>query len=147
MRESDLHDAWRALTADMKPNMAITLGMGLPTSAAQLNRDATHFFNTIQKKAWGPRWFDHPQRHLIRAVGFHEHPETNRHIHLAAHVPYRIAERLILDGCRIWKSIRPAGDYFAERIEDVERYGSYITKDAWSTASRDDIFIYASRKR
>lgn len=147
MRDFELHDAWRTLSTDMKPNMAITLGMGLSTSAAQLNRDATHFFNIIQRKAWGPRWTDHPQRHLIRAIGFHEHPDSNRHVHIAMRAPYAIAERLVLDGCRLWKSIRPAGDYYAKRVEDMERYGSYITKDAWSRASQDDIFIYASPER
>lgn len=147
MRKSDLHEAWRTLTTDMKANMAITLGMGLSTSAERLNRDATHFFNIVQRKAWGSRWPRRPQRQLIRAIGFHEHPETNRHIHIAAYVPDRVAERLVVDGCRIWKSLRPAGDYYAERIEDVKRYSSYVTKDAWSTASQDDVFVYASRKR
>ncbi|MNC77644.1 hypothetical protein D3C75_1296500 [compost metagenome] len=53
---------------------------------------------------------------------------------MAWRAPYAIAERLMVDGGRVWKAIRPAGDYYAEPIEDVARYASYITKDAWSTA-------------
>ncbi len=146
MLEYDLQKAWRAHLADMKPNMALTLGMGLTTSASQLNRDATHFFNIVQRKAWGPRWYNNPERHLIKAVGFHEHPASNRHMHIAAHVPYAISERLMVEGCRVWKSIRPAGDYYSDPIDDVGRYASYISKDAWSKASQDDIYIYASRE-
>ena len=141
----EIREAWREQAFGIEPNIAITLGMGLPTTAERLNTDATEFLNQIQRRALGPRWSKKPASIRINAVGFHEHPLSNPHMHIAAAAGDRVAERIVLDGSRYWKAIRPAGDFWAQRIENLDGYIAYITKDAITQQAWDDVFVYASR--
>lgn len=139
---NEVRGAWRKLVLDIQPTMAITLGIGLQTTAERLNRDAELLFNRVQRRAYGPRWFKQPASERISAIGFHEHPDSNRHMHVALAGGYRVCERLMLDGSRFWKDIRTAGDFYVEPIGNVEGYADYITKDARSERSWETVYVY-----
>lgn len=139
----EMRRAWAQLAADRKPNIAFTLGMGLSTTADRLNRDAMVFLNRIERRANGPRWASRPNDMRIWALGFHEKRQSNWHLQAIGFAAPKIAERLVLDGSRIWKDVRMAGDYWADRIEDQAAYSRYVSKETWNEQAWADVFVYA----
>lgn len=136
--------AWRDCVLQIQPELAFTLGAGLSTNPERLNRDAARFLNKVQRRAYGPRWAKVPLERPIEAVGFHELVDGNHHMHMAAAGPYEFRERLMLDGSRLWKATRIAGDFWCDIISREEGYARYITKAARSQQSLDWVFVYRS---
>lgn len=145
MANSPMRDAWIELALGLDGNLAITLGAGLSTTPATLERSVTAYFNRIQRQALGPRWTKADARDRISAIGFCEHIDSNLHMHVFAKAGDRCALKLML-GQRLWKSVRTAGDYYCEPIQDPMRYARYITKELGSAASFDRIFVYKPRE-
>jgi hypothetical protein len=134
--------AWKELVLQIKPEIAVTLGAGLPTTTDRLNKDAVRFLNKVQRRAYGPRWAKITLDQPIEAIGFHELIDGNHHMHLAAAGPYEFRERLMLDGRRLWKATRVAGDYWDDVIDRADGYAGYITKAARSQTSIESVFVY-----
>lgn len=134
--------AWRDCVLQIEPDIAVTLGAGFPTTTDRMNKAAARFLNKVQRRAYGPRWAKIALEQPIEVVGFHELVESNHHMHLAAAGPYEFRERLMLDGSRLWKATRTAGDFWVELIERAEGYSGYITKAARSQASIESVFVY-----
>jgi hypothetical protein len=138
-------DAWIKVVEDLRPNLAVTLGMGLNARPQTLNKAAKELCCRIERKALGARWAQKPRQDRLWAVGFHEHPNSNRHIHVAVHAPDRHADWLMTNGNSIWREIRASGDWYCEPLESPAAYARYITKDLWKADTLDDIFIYVPR--
>ena len=145
-RQKEIRDAWIRLLEDLRPTMAVTLGSGLNCGAAVLNRDALRFCCALERKVLGARWSEKPAERRIIAVGFHEHPNSNRHIHLAVAAPPAHESRLMTDGNRLWRKARSCGDFYCEPIKTVEGYVRYITKDLRLSYEVDDLFTYVPRQ-
>lgn len=129
-----------------EPTFELMLGAGLGCSAATLNRDATRFFNVMERRANGPRWANKGGSDRILAFGFHEHMSSNHHMHLLVRAPDRTQEQIALSGSRIWKSIRKAGDFHWGVIRDRERYAQYASKELWRAAAYENFFVYSARE-
>lgn len=140
---NEMREAWAQFAADRRPNIAFTLGMGMSTTADRLNRDAKVFLNRIERRANGPRWSSRPSELRIWALGFHEKRQTNWHLQAIGYAAPKIADRLVVDGSRIWKEIRMAGDYWAARVESESAYSRYVSKEAWTEEAWGDVFVYS----
>lgn len=144
-RANEIRDGWIQLVEDLRPTMAVTLGSGLNCGAAALNRDARRFCCALERKVLGAGWSDKPADDRMTAIGFHEHPSSNRHIHLAIAAPFAHEGRLMTDGNRVWRKVRRCGDFYCEPIKNVAAYARYITKDVGLAYDADDIFTYVPR--
>jgi len=142
MTNSFNRDAWILMIEELRPNLAITLGMGHDCRPETLNKAAKELCCRIERRALGALWSDKPRADRVWAIGFHEHPNSNRHLHIAARAPDRHADRLMTDGNATWRKVRPSGDWYCEPIENVSAYARYITKDLWKADSLDDAFLY-----
>lgn len=140
-----IRDALIRMIIANQPTIAITLGAGHPLSAHAFNKAAKEFCCRIERKANGARWVDKPADLRMRAIGFHEHPNSNQHMHASVSGGSTIEDALIVHGNRAWRATRPSGDYYCEPIRDVEAYARYITKDIWKTDDLDGVFLYAPR--
>ncbi|MBX9574043.1 MAG: hypothetical protein K2X07_00190 [Caulobacteraceae bacterium] len=144
---SEIREAWIRLVEELNPTMAVTLGSGLNCTAAPLNRDAKRFCCALERKVLGAAWSEKPSDERMTAIGFHEHPSSNRHMHLAVAAPFAHEGRLMTDGNRLWRKMRSCGDFYCEPIENVAAYARYITKDVGLAYEPEDIFIYVPRPR
>ena len=132
------------LCLSIRPNFIMTLGGGLPCSPMEFERCARQFFNKVQRKALGRNWNKHPVHEQITAVGFREKETTNMHMHLVLHVTERMKSQLHRS-CAVWKSIRIAGDYHTDILDNPTAYAIYITKEARKRTTAEEVFTYVPK--
>lgn len=141
-----LRAAWVTfLGEEMEPDVEVMLGMGLGASAEAVNAAATEFLKRIEGKANGRRWHKFPPEERLTVIGFHEHPHSNRHVHLFARGNSRIQKELML-GAPLWKSLRRGGDYHCDVIHNRKAYARYGTKELFSDRSFADVFVYKPKE-
>ncbi len=145
MTDKRNRDAWIRLVEELQPNLAITLGMGLNCRPETLNKAAKELCCRIERQALRARWSEKPKADRLWAIGFHEHPNSNRHVHIAARAPDRHADRFMTNGNATWREVRASGDFYCEPIENVPAYARYITKDLWKADTLDDVFLFVPR--
>lgn len=125
--------------------LTITLGANREFSALRLRSNATDFFNRVHRKCYGTRWMDKNPDLLAEAIGFLEHPHSNPHYHIAVNAPDRTLGQLV-NAEAIWTKIQPGGHFHYSVIRSDEAFSRYVTKDAWSQRSQDEIFLYSRRQ-
>ena len=138
---------WIAAAQAIEPTVALMLGMGLSTTSDRLNRDIDKFLNAIQRRAYGPRWPNRPAADRPAAIGFHEHLDSNHHVHLAVRASPEIMAVLAERGNRTWKAMRLAGDFHFAPIDSIESYTRYITKEIGLQTRMEIAYMYAPKDR
>lgn len=129
---------------DRRPPLSITLGANRIVQVARLRMNATHFFNRVHRDCYGTRWYKKDPDLLAEAIGFLEHPNSNPHFHIAVNAPDRVLDRLV-NSEAIWKGVQPGGHFHYSVPKSQEAFSRYVTKDAWSSQSQAEIFLYSRR--
>ena len=133
---------WGDFIASLDPRWGVTLESELSLSPDALNEKAKLFLNKVQRSARGRNWAQYSRCAPTIAVGAIERLTLNQHLHLAIACDPDL-DRIIANAHKLWRGIRPSGNYWSQRLDNPAGYSSYITKGLWREANSEHIFVYS----
>ena len=156
--------AWRLYLSEvLRPNVMITFNFNKvhkrpiktmrgimsekSVSTDEAHRKMKDFFNMMQGKVFGRDWNEQVFRLWPCAVGFLEHPTTNLHFHVNAHLCPAMLLAIELEGPSIWEHIQPGGQLYVQVTDERGPINQiiYSTKALQCYGAEEGIFEYSKR--
>lgn len=111
---------------------ALTLAFNRPASTDKVADALWDFFGLLDRHILKRDFHLEPSSRRTDYVAFHEHLESNAHIHAVIRVtPERCARVEYLLGDKrswLWSKIAPAGTHVLKPIDEVGGWAAYMTK-------------------
>jgi hypothetical protein len=141
-----LRGAMRDHLADLEPNYMFTFSFGYLIKPPNARREMTHFFNVVQKKAFGCDWTRQRDRDWPIAHGFPEHLNSNPHYHVLAKVDRTLGKFIEASGSDVWLKYVPRGQLDVRAVRSLTKAISYCTKCMHWPQLYEESFCYCDTR-